>query len=811
MRRKKSKGFRAIKSANSSAAAPTTTNPADYGTVAAWYDPTDGVGVGYTLSGSDVTQLTDQSGNARHLVPLVSAKPTIAQIGGKDGVLFTSTDRRLGYTGTSFGIEAFVVVFRPASNFTAATEGDFIFGHANESSGLHLGQGLSGTSFDQISSEIVGFRNGASTAVTAMDVTGYTVSSGTTYIIGGRWNGTDWEFYVNTNWNRANMVLGTSTITTTTFLTVGGKGQNSATVNPRGFDGNYLQGAYFSASVSSANLIAYMNALATYFSVTINTTALTAATLADKSISVNANPDTETSDVLAGATAGSGSITASTVWVTTQPTKGSVSVNGTTGVCTYTPDSGENDTTDTFKVRVRDSNGLPSSTGTTSVTIGAASAGSGAAYEGLGYGNAMVAMTPSPRKLDATGKTMAIVFRVPKDGTIDEVSFELASNNSPDEADDNEKSAGTGDKTVPIKVTRTKNTISGDGSNIIKRPDFSNILLTTSVEHNRGNQVSTWGDKRCWHTVTGVGASVTAGEYLAIVQYSEGTANDYVSNNNMSLVLQNGTGVDLDFNLTPPRKLGPYWKDSDASVLISNNHVASPSATDSQRTYRRDADLMAWFACTYADDSTWGTPVRYAINQGNAGPAAYVASDRSLRQSWRQTAPTFNTRYIWVWIFHESNNVPSADLTLTLRNETDSLSYTATVSTGSTPLVNTLPYLLSGSPSSKGDWVKFDLGAKRSITNGKDFRITLSTTGTGRYRTYPCQSNQQTSGYSMKTNGVAGAIKPSATNGWYSQYGSSSTTAPSEAEYGFNTTWNQFDFNFTGTGKAFLPIWMEAA
>ncbi len=57
-----------------------------------------------------------------------------------------------------------------------------------------------------------------------------------------------------------------------------------------------------------------------------------------------------------------------TVEITEQPTRGSVSVNGTTGVITYTP-TGSNAGADSFRYRVFDEEGFPSSAATVAITV----------------------------------------------------------------------------------------------------------------------------------------------------------------------------------------------------------------------------------------------------------------------------------------------------------------------------------------------------------------------------------------------------------------------------------------------------------
>lgn len=722
----------------SAAAAPTSDDPSDYGTVAMWYDPPAGSGSGYTLSGSNVTQLTDKSGNARHAVP-VGTGPTIASVtanGSKDALHFLNGSALLlQWSGTAVDIQAFAIVFKPTAVYGSGGSAGYLFTWRDNYKGCFIGNAAS----SQVGSGgygyvgVRGFETDSGEFYSIVDRTVADFDTSTVFLVAGRFNGSNWDISINSNYGETNLVTGDpSALLDVTSVVLGGR--NQSTHNRVSVD--MLQAVYFEGAPNETDWPAYLNSLGTRFGITIDTSAPTAPALADRTVLAD-EAVAELIDMTTDDTPGTNAVDVTSVHIRTQPTYGNVSVNGGTGVITYTSDADTAGVTDTFVVRYRDVEGIPSNEATVTVEISGSGGGASAItkFMGEGIGDPFFMLSNINTKLAYNKRRAGYSIRAPKAGNIAKVRWQLASNQSQGELDGGEKSLGTGVIQVPTACY----------VGTLTAPDLSDAKDSWDTSHDRGTS-GFGGDRRKWHErVLASSFAVVEGDYVWLLAspQTSGYATNYVSTNSAGMKV----------NATPDRilsaspRLGVFWGDGTLGASYQEQDNANKGTVNG--TFTRQQDRYPHMEIVYDDGEVWScdvfnqaenlTSATSSPNGGVAGSGrSQIGGNNRIRVIWEQDGPSIDVRYchFLVW-YHTDNGTPTHDLSMTLHRNDGTIADPDWVLVDSASLA---PGSIPGwSQSGTGTVspVSLDMGSLHEITNGEIYKLEFYSTGetTSRYRT----------------------------------------------------------------------------
>lgn len=374
-------------------------------------------------------------------------------------------------------------------------------------------------------------------------------------------------------------------------------------------------------------------------------------------------------------------------------------------------------------------------------------------------GVAMIARNVMPRVMKYNNYTVSQGITVAKSGTITALGFECASNNADDYGVPplpRAKSEGTGIYTLQLKLTAGQPAIAGDTiesrdfplgsvplSSVLIRPDFSQVLRTGSVTHDRNTNTGD-GDGRRWHWWTlSSPLAVTAGDKLCLVGYalSSGALTNYISYTNGPT-----TSPSSSIRLAPPWDLVPVRARSprDGNFLFGcvATETFPTTSVEANKRYMLRPESGCQLTLLYTDGDKRGLGLRE--NNGLESQAV-VGGNNRLRERFRYLGDTYPCRYVWLpchW--NNDGSIPTSSLTLALTDETAAATWTAAAvaqSVGGTdditrvhPFSVATPY---HSATSYPDFVRFDLGSARTITSGRDFRIELSSSdGSRLYRCF---------------------------------------------------------------------------
>lgn len=446
-------------------------------------------------------------------------------------------------------------------------------------------------------------------------------------------------------------------------------------------------------------------------------------------------------------------------------------------------------------------------------------------FTAVGIGVAYKSNGMMPRVLKYNNYSVVLCRRAPKTGVITKLGFECASNNPDDINPDGTpisrtKSMGTGNFTLPLKLTRGISPISGDGLNgrflglsggvvlddIMFRPDFDNVLATGSVTHNRGNNVGS-GDRRRWQIWTLPSpVAVTAGDKLCLVGYAKtsNAANDYISfYNSPTMAPSTSSRLVGPWDLTHNRTISPR------EAYGVNGHclteTGSYTATEANKRYVINPEV-GQLAIYYEDGDATGMPLRE--NNGLPSQLAVGGTVR-IRERFRHLTPTFDCRYVWLpcdWT--ESVGIPSGPLEVYLTDLTDDVTWSGSAepAISGVKTVNTVRTYNKGVHTSNSfpDFTRFDLGGIRTITNGHDFSIEIrASDGSKRYSLYGGR-------HTVTAYDVTDSPAPP-TTGLPAQYGQSNPAVLSYVERSTNTgsSWSKLSLYGSSRTDVSLSYWLQ--
>lgn len=359
-----------------------------------------------------------------------------------------------------------------------------------------------------------------------------------------------------------------------------------------------------------------------------------------------------------------------------------------------------------------------------------------------------------PRVMKYNNYTVSQGIIVSRTGTITAVGFEIASNNPDDINPDGTpisrtKSMGTGVYTLNLKLTVGQPAISGDNidsrcyplgsvplADVLIRPDFSQILRTGSVDHDRKSNLGN-GDRRRWHWWTlPTPLDVTAGDRLCLVGYakSSGADSDYISyTNGPTTSPYSASKLMPPWTLSPARARSPQGGNIHFGCVATETFSTTSVEANKRYTLRPEYCQMALL---YSDGDKIGLGLR---ESNGLRSQAVVGGSNRLRHRFRHLGNTFSCRYVWLPCYY-AGSAPSSSLTLNLVDETTATTWVASAPAqpvgGTNDLTKVHPF--GGtlhSSSSYPDYVRFDLGAARTITSGNDYRLELSSTDGSRLYT----------------------------------------------------------------------------
>lgn len=725
---------------NTSSSTPSTDDPRDYGTVAMWYDPPAGSGTGYTLNTGNVTQLTDRSGNARHATP-IGTGPTIASItanGSKDSLHFLNGSALLlQWTGTAVDVKAFAIVFKPTATYGQGNSSGYLFSWIDTFKGCFIGNAASsivGTGgMGHAGVRHLGADNAE--AYSIVDQTVLTYATSTVYVVAGRFNGTQWDIYINTTYGKTNITTGDqSFVNGLTSLVLGGR--NQTTHNRVSVD--MLQAVFFEVAPNTTNWNAYLTSLGTRFGITLATSAVTPPALTTRTVEVDEEVAEEI-NMFNDDVPGTNPVDVTSMHVRVAPTKGDASVNAGTGVITYTSDADTAGEMDSMTIRYRDNTGVPSADCDVSLNIsGTSGVTTITPYMSEGIGDPFYMISNINTKLNTEDIRAGYSLKAPIDGNISAVGFQVASNQNSDENDGGEKSKGTGNITVNCKIYL----------GTLSAPDLSSIKDTFTIVHDRGSNGFNAANPRKWHTRTvATPFAVTAGQYVWVLLEPQDTSpsTSYISIN--SAGTKSGNRV-----VTPTPRLGPFWGAGEWGACYKENNNANAGTTSG--TFQRQTDRFPHMEMVYDTGEAWGCDhfnqaenLTSATTSPNGGgstldPPVYTRSqiggNRRIRVRWTHTGPTMDVRYCYFWVwYHTGLGTPTEDLEMTLHKNTGTdESPTWTLVDSATFAAASIPGWDQNSTTTTVYPIKFDMGALNEIENGETYKVEFSSDeNTSYYRT----------------------------------------------------------------------------
>ena len=241
-----------------------------------------------------------------------------------------------------------------------------------------------------------------------------------------------------------------------------------------------------------------------------------------------------------------------------------------------------------------------------------------------------------------------------------------------------------------------------------------------------------------------IGVKVTAGTtYHACIRNMEASPSTKHVSLNAGSSFTGGTGsgqTAKDF--IPSRTAGPFYGANDCYVLEQSG------GTYPNETYTRREGMLGWFGWDY-DVIDVGqvklSPQHFDFGgDGNNGGSIYKrgvvggSAGARVRTRWKQVGGSFTARYVWLKAYYVIGARPNQGLTVDIQNESDNVSVGSWVVgravDGLTNDTDTST-INSWSPSNTNadifaDYTRLDLGADKTFTNGKIYRIELSCSST---------------------------------------------------------------------------------